>query len=719
MTTTADAPTTGTGAPVIGVGHTRVDGPLKVTGAVPYADDLAPRDSLVGVLVGATIASGEISLVDASDALAAPGVIAVISHLDAPRVVRPHESSAGDRAPMPPFQDATVRFHGDYVAMVVAQTREEAVHAASLLHVTYDLAEPVVDLNDPRAPREDDDPAGLDSTRGDLARGLAEAAVVIDSDYVTGDNTNNPLGLFAACAQWDGDALHMWATTQWPFNVADCLAEAWGIPREDVRVECPYLGGGFGSGLRPWPFIHAAAMAAKIVNQPVRVVLSRPQMFTGVGHRPETVQRVRLGARPDGTLTAIEHTVTIPVAVDDDNPENVVSGTKQGYAVEHLRADVDQVRLHISPPGSMRAPGEAQGNFALETALDELAVELGIDPVELRLRNEAITNPDQDDLPWSSKALDQCLRRGAELIGWDDRSPEPRSMREGDQLVGYGMAAVSFFYFQQPCSVRLVVRRDGTAAVHSSAMDIGTGTYTVVTQVAAERLGLEMGDVEVVLGDSSLPASPPAGGSGLAMAISNAVATAVSDLLDALDLGAEPGRDALSRAVGDRDEVSVEATADKPDPAEVGMSPSGAFGAKFAKVRVDADLGLVRVERLVSVIDCGQVLNERTARSQVVGGTVGGIGHALLEHTVTDLHAGPQTGRITNAHLADYLMAVNADVPDLEVEFVGGPDRLNPVGVKGVGEVGLCGVAAAIGNAIFHATGRRIRRLPITPDLLL
>lgn len=719
MTTTQSPTSAGTSTPVIGAGVTRVDGPLKVTGAVPYADDLAPRDALVGVLVGSTVTAGDISLVDTSDALAAPGVVAVLTHHNAPAITRPDEASSDERAPMPPFQDAKVRFRGDYVALVVAQTLEEAAYAASLLHVTYDATEPVVDLNDPRATRETDDPAGADSTRGDLDRGLAEADVVVEADYVTGDNTNNPLGLFAACAQWDGDALMMWATTQWPFNTADCLAEAWGIDREDVRVVCPYLGGGFGSGLRPWPYIHAAAMAAKVVDRPVRVVLSRPQMFTGVGHRPETVQRVRLGALRDGTLTAVEHTATIPVAMDDDNPENVVSGTRQGYAVEHLRADVDQVRLHISPPGSMRAPGEAQGNFGLETALDELALELGIDPVELRLRNYAHTNPDQGDLPWSSKALDECLRRGAELIGWDDRDPAPGSMREGDQLIGYGMAAVSFFYFQQPCTVRVVVRRDGTAAVHCAAMDIGTGTYTVVTQVAAERLGLDLADVEVVLGDSSLPASPPAGGSGLAMAISNATARAVAGVLGDLDLPAAPGRDSLSRAVGDRDEVAAEATADKPDPAEVGMSPSGAFGAKFAKVRVDADLGLVRVERLVSVIDCGQVLNERTARSQVVGGTVGGIGHALLEHTTTDLHAGPQTGRITNAHLADYLVAVNADVPDLEVEFVGGPDRLNPVGVKGVGEVGLCGVAAAIGNAVHHATGRRIRRLPITPDLLL
>ena len=720
MTTTSSTAGTSsdTSAPVVGHGVTRVDGPLKVTGAVPYPDDLAPRDALVGVLVGSTVAAGEVSLVDASDALAAPGVVAVLSHRDAPSVTRPDESAAGV-APRPPFQDAIVRFRGDYVALVVAQTHEEAVHAASLVHVSYDEAEPVVDVNDPRAPREADDPTGADSTRGDLQRGLAEADVVVEADYVTGDNTNNPLGLFAACAEWDGDQLHVWATTQWPSNVADCLAEAWGIPRDQVQVECPYLGGGFGSGLRPWPFIHAATMAARVVGRPVRVVLSRPQMFTGVGHRPETVQRVRLGARRDGSLTALEHTATVPVAVGDENPEDVVSGARQGYAVANLVADVDQVRLHVSPPGSMRAPGEAQGNFALETALDELAVELGIDPVELRLRNDTATNPDQDDLPWSSKALDECLRRGAELIGWEQRDPTPRSMREGDQLIGYGMAAVSFFHFQQPCTVRAVVHADGTAAIHCSAMDIGTGTYTIVTQVAADRLGLDLTDVEVVLGDSSLPPSPPAGGSGLATAISNATAMAVEQVLHQLDLAASPGRDVLSRSVGSREDVRAEATAAPPDPAELGMAPAGAFGAKFAKVRVDADLGLVRVERLVSVIDCGQVLNERTARSQVVGGTVGGIGHALLEHTVTDLHAGPQTGRITNAHLADYLLAVNADVPDLEVEFVGGPDRFNPVGVKGVGEVGLCGVAAAIGNAVFHATGRRLRRLPITPDLLL
>ena len=392
----------------------------------------------------------------------------------------------------------------------------------------------------------------------------------------------------------------------------------------------------------------------------------------------------------------------------------------------------------------MRAPGEAQGNFALESALDELAYAIGMDPLELRLRNYAEDHP-QLGLPWSSKALRACYEQGAERFGWRARNPRPGSMRDGDWLVGYGMAGVSFFWLQMPCQARASIRRDGTAFVHSAATDIGTGTYTVMTQLSAELLGLRLDQVRFGLGDTDMPMAPPAGGSGLTAALGNAVQAACRKVIQAfLDTVADdPGSSLRGCRIDDvtvadgrihrinepargeaysdilarhgLDELTADGDSAPPEPQDVGMAPAGAFAARFVEVRVDPDLGLVRVARVVSAIDGGRILNEKTATSQIIGATVGGIGMALLEETVTD----PATGRIANANLGDYLVPVNADVPDLEVLFVGEPDRFNPIGVKGVGEVGLVGMAAAIANAVFHATGRRIRSLPITIDRLL
>ncbi|MFD1659020.1 xanthine dehydrogenase family protein molybdopterin-binding subunit [Streptomyces caeni] len=596
---------------------------------------------------------------------------------------------------------------------------------------------------DPRAPQIDD-PWELDHSRGDAAAALAAAEVTVEATYTTADNTNNPLGPFATLASWDGDRLTVHDSTQWPFGVRSALAAVFKVPESSVRALAPYVGGGFGAGLRVWPHVILTAAAARRLGRPVKLVLTRPQMFTSVGHRPKSVQRIAVGATRAGDLVALDHRSVSPVAMEDEDYEPIASGTASAYRCDNVRTRDRQVRLNIPSPASMRAPAESQGNFALESALDELSYKLGMDPLELRLRNYAELHP-VHGLPWSGKALRECYEVGAQRFGWFARDPVPRSMRDGHWLIGYGMAGVSYPWYAMDCHAQATLHRDGSALVRSAATDIGTGTYTVMTQLAAECLGLPMERVRVDLGDSDMPVAPPAGGSGLTVALGNAVVDACSRLVRRfVELAAPDGTSALSglspESVGvtrgrihpvgrpehgetftgllDRHGL-VELTANghsTPRPQdELGMALSGAFGAGFVEVRVDADLGLVRVARVVSVIDGGRILNEKTARSQIVGGTVGGIGMALFEETVTDA----PSGRIANGTFGDYLIPVNADVPAMDVVFVGDPDRGSPLGTKGVGEIGLVGVAAAVANAVHHATGRRVRSLPLTLDALL
>lgn len=726
---------------IVGAGADRVDGPLKVTGAAPYPNDFSLPGMAHAAVVRATIAAGRIARLGTASAESAPGVLAVLTHLNAPRLGTGPESLL--RTPPPPLQDDRILYYGQYVAVVVADTPERAVAAARRVEVGYDRAEPLLDLDDPRAERVAD-PWGSDASWGDPAAGLARADVVVDAAYTTAENTNNPLGLFTTLAAWDGDLLTVHDSTQWPTQVRAALARMFGVPEEGVRVLAPYVGGGFGAGLRVWPHVVLAVMAARQARRPVKLELTRPEMFTGIGHRPATAQRVRLGATRDGRLTAIEHESLSSLAIEGDNIEPCASVSTAAYACPNVSAKDRQVRLNIPWTSSMRAPGEAQGNFALESAMDELSYALGLDPLELRLRNYAEVHP-RSGLPWSSKALRACYEVGADRFGWARRDPDPGSMREGDWLVGYGLAGVSYFWYQAPCRARVTVRRDGTAYVRSAVTDIGTGTYTVMTQLSAELLGLDPGRVTFGLGDTGMPPGPQAGGSGLTAALGNAVHAACRNLLGAfLDLaGADPVSPLAGCLPGDvtvtdgrihragepwrgdsytailaahgLDELSADGDS-VPRPAEEsGMAPAGPFGARFVEVRVDPELGLLRVARVVSVIDGGLILNEKLAASQIIGGTVGGIGMALYEETVTD----PGTGRIANPTLGDYLVPVNADIPDLDVTFVGAPDAYNPVGVKGVGEIGLVGMAAAIANAVFHATGRRIRSVPITIDTLL
>ena len=705
---------TTTAPPVIGAPVDRVDGPLKVAGAAPYPSDVRFDDMAYAALVRSTIASGRITAVHVTAATSVPGVALVITHDNAPTLGRAPAGILGVQPP-PPLQDDRVLHYGQYVAVVVADTPQQAAEAARLVEVSYEPTEPLLDLEDERGELAAN-PFGYDMQRGDVEAGLAEADVVHEAVYTTADNTNNPIGLFATVAAWDGDTVVLHDSTQWASNARTTVAGAFGLPEQSVHIKGPYLGGGFGAGLRAWQHVVLTALAARMVQRPVKLVLTRPQMFTGVGHRPSTRQTIRLGARRDGRLVAMDHEAVQSVAMEDDNAELVSLVTTDSYACPNMSARDLQRRLNIPCPGSMRAPGEAQGGFALESAMDELSYTLGIDPLDLRLRNYAETHP-QLGLPWSSKALRECYEVGAERFGWSQRDPRPATMTDGRWQVGYGVAGASYLWWQVRCEARVSIAADGTATVRSAASDIGTGTYTVMQQLAAEQLGLDLNQVRVQLGDSDMPWAPAAGGSGLAGALGNAVYCACEDLLARFQAAGrapgEPYEDVLGR--NGLTELTADAESTPPDAKTSGMAPSGAFAAKFVEVRVDRDLGLLRIARIVSVIDGGRILNEKLARSQITGGTIGGIGHAIFEDTITD--AG--TGRIANPTFGDYLVPVNADVPDLDVVFVGAPDRMTPTGTKGVGEVGLAGTAPAIANAVYHATGRRIRSLPITIDQLL
>lgn len=728
--------------PLVGAGVNRVDGPRKVTGTAPYPMDFSVPGQAYGALVQSTVAAGRIVRMDTAEAEGSPGVISVLTHENAPRVGTGPTTVLGE-APPAPLRDDRVIHHGQHIAFVVAETPEQAAAAARLVHAEYEAAEPLLDLQDPRA-QHLVDPWDMDHSRGDAGAALETADVVVRGTYVTADNTNNPLGLFATLAAWEEDTLTVHDTSQWPSMVRTTLAMVFGIPESSVRVLVPYVGGGFGAGLRAWPHVILTAMAARATKRPVKLVLTRPQMFTSVGHRPSGVQWIGVGASRDGELVALDHRSLSSLSMEDNDFEPFSHGTSFAYRCPNVITRDEQAKLNIAVPTSMRAPAEAQGSFALESALDELAYALRMDPLELRIRNHTEVDP-RNGLPWSSKALLECYETGARRFGWSERNPEPRSMREGNWLVGYGMASAMFPYFATPCMAEATVNRDGSAFVRSAATDIGTGTYTVMAQLSAQELGLPLEKVRFDLGDSDMPDSMMAGGSGLTGALGNAVHDACRRLVglfadlargdadsplrgaSAADVEVSGGRvhlvgrpdrgesyaDILSRH--EMPQLTATGSSTPPDPDEIGMSLAGAYGAKFVEVRVDADLGIVRVARVVSAIDGGRIVNEKTARSQIIGGTVGGIGMALFEDTVTD----PRTGRIANGTFGDYLVAVNADIPELDVIFVGEPDRGTPTGTKGVGEVGLVGIAPAIANAVHHATGKRVRDLPITLDNLL
>ncbi len=710
----------------IGAPLTRVDGPAKVTGSARYAAEFHPDGLAYAATHDSTVPAGRITAIDTAAAERAPGVLLVLTHLNADQL--PYESPA-ERPAVDPvageqlrvLQDDEVLFNGQPVALVLATTQSHALYAASLIRVTYDVAASPLIRFDPALAKPTSEAAakkgrGPETKKGDPDAAFAAAPVRVDATYVQAREQHNAMEPHATVAQWQGDRLTLWSKTQWVGNERDEIARRFGIAPENVRVINPFVGGAFGSALRTWPHVTLAAMAARRAGRPVRLELTRRQLSTAIGFRSETRQRVALGAGHDGRLTAMIHEVTGQTSTYEEFAEPALAAAATTYACPDRRTRYGLVPMNISTPCPMRGPGWATGLIGQEMAMDELAEKLKLDPIELRLRNYAERDP-MKDLPWSSKALRECYRQGAERFGWHRRAPEARAMQVGRELVGFGMATAIYHVSRYPTSASATLFADGTVTVRCATTDMGPGTYTSATQVAADALGLPVDRVRFELGDSTFPAAKEHGGSTTMASVGSAVQAACAALKTKLAGLADP-RDTkdpvrLLRSAG-LERLDAEASTAPGDEAK--KYSSVGFGAVFTEVRVDPELCTIRVARVIGAYDAGRIINPRLAHSQCIGGMVGGIGMALLEEAEWDANL----GRVANATLAEYLVPVCADIHELDAFFVESEDRImNPLGVKGLAELGLCGVAPAIANAVWHATGKRMRELPITPDRLL
>jgi len=739
-------------APYIGTATSRVDGVAKVTGAAKYAAEHNVPGLVYGSVVTSTIAKGLIARIDHSAAMQVEGVLDVLTHENRPHMADNDEAYGDEVAPagspFRPLYDNRILFNGQPIALVVAETSEVARFAASLVRVEYEREAHVTDVFTQRDAAIPVKPATNPTEalftpprpRGAADVALAAAAVRHEGEYYVPIEHHNPMELYAATVIFENDGkLTVYDKTQGVQNVQRYLCAVFGMKPEDVRVMSPFMGGGFGSGLRPQLEVVLAVLAARALRRSVRVALTRPQMYV-LGYRPAMIQRIALGANAGGTLDAITHEAVTVTSQYEDFHRQETGWSGLLYKCPNAKYVHKLARLDLPTPCDMRAPSATTAVYALECAMDELAVALKLDPLELRLR--CYSDRDQnEDRPFGSKALRECYRQGAEAFGWNQRNPEPRSQREGSDLVGWGMATGVWDAFQTPITVRIVLSANGHAEVACATSDIGTGTYTVMAQVAADMLGLPLDNITIRLGDSSLPQSPVEGGSWIATSVANAIATtaeairgdllrlakrmpnsplanAKSDDVTLMDGKLVSKRDA-SRAVsiadamrfGAVDRVEEEKTT---NPAHDAARAHNTHSAIFAEVKVDEELGVIRVTRVVSAVAAGRIVNTKTASSQILGGVVWGIGMALHEETLID----HKFGRVVNANIAEYHVPVNADVHDIKVIFVDEPDDSNPLGMKGVGEIGIVGVAAAIANAVYHATGKRVRDLPITLDKL-
>jgi xanthine dehydrogenase YagR molybdenum-binding subunit len=732
----------------------RVDGPLKVTGAARYSGEIALPGLAYAQIVGAEVASGRITI-DTSLAERAQGVDGILTHHNTPKVnqVPLVPSLLGGPAPGEtffPMQDDVVHYAGQPVAVVVADTLEQAQHAATLVRVSYAETPSVTTIDQGRGDAYEPERifGGLipgSVRRGNAQEGLAAADLRIDASFRFAANHHNPIEALTTTAAWDGDELTLYDSCQGIKAVQVTVAALLGLSLSKVRVLTRYVGGAFGCKAMVWPHVTLTALAAQHVRRPVRLTMPRGQMFTSCGHREEQEQHIQLGATSAGKLTAIRHHKISVTSPFDDWAEPAFGVASQLYASPAFEGVHRLIRGNTMTPTFTRGPGEAAGVFTLECAMDELASQLQLDPVELRLRNLAEADPNTGN-PWSSSGLRECLQRGASRIGWEHRNPVPRSERDGNWLVGTGMAAAAYpvAFFMRTQRARAHLYADGTAVVQTSAQEFGTGMTTVLTQVAADALGIGLGDTRVEFGDTDYPAAGSPVGSNGAMMVSAAVynagiavrgqliALAVSDARSPLHgadpaavtvaggrmiLAGDPGTGETYAAMMERHRMNDAEAIGSWDPPPLD-TPYGllTFGAQFAKVAVDADLGIIRVRHMVGAFAPGRVLNPKTARSQLMGGMLWGMSQALLEGTRMDT----RHGRWANASLGDYLVPVNADAPDVDVDFIEVDDQVTgPLGVKGVGEIGQVGSSAAIANAVYHATGYRVRELPIAVEHLL
>lgn len=715
----------------IGQPLNRVDGRHKVTGRANYAADNLVAGVAHAYGVMSRIAAGEIIQLDATAAEHAPGVLAVLHHGNAPKLQAFSED--WDKAQKlaeerPPFADHRIHYAGQFVALIVAESFDQARWASHLVKVEYRAEPHVLSLDQGIAAHGARPQDSEQSERGNADRALRGADVQLDATYTTPVEVHNAMELHATLARWEDDRLMVDDSTQWVVGQANSLARILGIPADKVVVRAPYVGGGFGSKLFLWPHAVLAALAARELRRPVKLVLPRQFHFTTTGHRPFTRQRIRIGATTGGRLVALRHDTESHTSVVSDFVEPCGESTPRIYSCPNIAVTQRLVSVNVGTPNPMRGPGSCPGMYALESALDELALELGLDPLQLRLNNLP-PRDEQKDLPWSSCHFEECLGVAAQRFGWSSRNPAVGSMREGREILGWGLAAATWPAHRDAATVRVELRTDGTARVACATQDIGTGTSTVLAQVVAELTGYPIDRIEVAIGDSTLPRGPISGGSMVTATVVPAVAQAtrraIADALHAVP-GTRAGgpssplerTDAAGilralRASG-RQSASGEAHAEPGD--EVEKFSFRSFGAHCVEVRWDPGITRLRVARVVSAFDVGRVINRKTALNQVEGAIVMGIGMALLEEAVYD----DRTGRVVNDNLADYHVPVNAGLPAIDVTLLDHPDpHIGDFGAKGLGEIGITGIAAAIANATHHATGKRIRELPITIEKLI
>jgi xanthine dehydrogenase YagR molybdenum-binding subunit len=734
----------------IGQPVSRVDGRLKVTGGARYAADVPIADLAHAAMVHSTIANGRIVTIDTTAAESAPGVLAVFTHRNMPRMnptpkpwshLHPHGQS------YLPLQDDRIHYAGQPIALVVAVSGDQAEHAGTLVRVEYAVEPPAV-FGPDSAKSAVDPPQFLwpvSSAVGDAEAGIAAGDVTLERTYSTPDRHHNQIEPHVTAAVWDSTGtLTLYMPTQNVFGERELVSIVLGVPQEKITVISHFVGGGYGGKAYVWPHTLLAALAAKVMSRPVRLQLTRAQMYSMVGHQAASIQHIALGATKDGKLTGLRHDSITATSIFDSYIEYAANCSRFLWAASGgITTNHRIVHTNRGTPTAMRAPHEALGHVALESAMDELAYACNVDPVEIRLRNDTEIDP-YSGRPFSTRGMRRCLTEGASRFGWQKRTPEPRSMRDGRYLIGQGVASAIYTHWRWPAKARVTISHDGTALVEAGTQEIGTGTYTVMQQVAADTLGIPFGKVRVRLGDTRLPYSHASIGSAtmanagasimlaakaarekaVALAITGESApfagAAVGDVLvsdGALTLAGRNARitysdllrrSKLSTLVGDGDY----------DPVEEAKGPKAifSFSAVFVEVRVDPDLGLVRVNRFVGAYDVGRIINPKTARSQAIGGVIWGVGQALLEQSETD----PVLGRFLNRNLSGYLVPTNADIPQLEILFAGDfDDEASPIGVKGMGELTAVSVAPAIANAVYHATGTRIREFPITMEKLL
>ena len=745
---------------IIGKDRPRVDGPVKVTGRALYSSDHHFPGMLYAVPVCSTIARGTLESLDTAAAEKMPGVKAVFRRGNIGRLFRAKVNFGEDMSMVDeqrvPFEDDEINYYGQYVALVVAESFEQASAAADVVKATYKTAKhdtsgefdlKKLDGLTKATAKESEDPTvpKVETERGEPEKVFGTSPIQLDATYTVPVETHNPIELHATVAVWEGPNVTLYESTQAVVNARNVMAQVLGVPRENVRVITKFLGSGFGGKLWPWPHCALAAAAARELQLPVKLVLTRRMMFQNVGHRPALQQRFRLSATAEGKLTSLRHEYVNHTSILDDYQENCGEATAHMYSVPNLRVTSARARRNVGTPTSMRGPGAVPGLFGLESAMDELAVQLKMDPVKFRLLNE----PAMDEslkLPFSSRHLAECYELGGKQFGWENRSAAVGSMRDGDDILGWGMAACTWMAKRLGCHARVEILEDGSARVSTASQDIGTGTYTVLAQVVSEKLRLPVEKIEVSIGDSALPSGPLSGGSmataSVIPAVMEAAGKAVKELMSVATKtpGSKlEGRDASKLELADgsvrdtdgKDAVSIsellslaklrsvggegksEGTFGGEKPPKVSTHY---FGAHIIEVRWQPQIARLRVSKVVTAIDAGRIINPLAGRNQIEGAVVMGIGMALFEET----HYEPRTGAPINASLADYVIAVNADVPPIDVHFLTYPDKvLNELGARGIGEIGLAGTAAAITNAIYHATGLRFRKIPVTIEDLL